>query len=143
MNRNLAGLGFEHFPFQTHQISDIHLFECFVFVLSNTVPGYIRLNISFQILDVAERSLAHDAFGHHTTRYGYCFSLQLMEVIFHFLTVMGHIIFGDDKRIFSVFLQFCQFFSADLQKLVYVLRLWCLCILLFSHDVHSYLSFNL
>ena len=46
MNRDLTGLGFKHFAFQTYDITDIHFFESFVFFFSNTVSCNIRLDVS-------------------------------------------------------------------------------------------------
>jgi len=115
MDRNFTCFCLKYFTGNTHDIADIHFLKCFVFLFSNTVSCHVRLNISLQILHITEGSFTHHTFGHHTSCDGNCLSFIHFKVFSQLCTVISYIVLCDLKRIFSVFLQFCQFFPANLQ----------------------------
>ena len=120
MDRDLSGLCPEHFADDADHIAHIQLLEFLIILFSDTVPCHIGLDISFQILHVAEGRLSHDTLGHHTSRDGYLAAFQLIIVVLDLLAVMCLVIFCDHKRVFPVLLQFRKFLAAHLSQLVYI-----------------------
>ena len=90
-----------YMPYSDH-IADIHLLKLFVSFFSDAVSCNVRLNISLQILYIAERCFSHHTFGHHTSCDRNFFSCKLFKILFDLQTVMCLVIFCDHKRIFSV-----------------------------------------
>ena len=131
MDGFFTGLSPENLSLDAYDIAHIIFLEIRIGFFTDAVSGHIGLNIALQILHIAEGSLPHDTFGHHTARDGHLLSLQRLEVILDFLAVMGHVIFRDLKRVFAVLLQCGQLLPSHLQKLVDIL------ILYFCHtDLH-------
>ena len=67
MDRDFACSCSESKAFQTENITDIRFFEICIGFFSDCISCHIDLNIALQILNITERSLAHDTFEHHTT----------------------------------------------------------------------------
>ena len=80
----------------------------------------------------------HPSLGHHTSCDGYILALEFIKAVFDLLTVMCLVIFGDNKRIFSVLLQLRKFLAAHLSQLV---QIWFLSIfLLLCQCLFSFLT---
>ena len=74
----------------------------------------------------------------HVRRYGRSCLPVLRNLVLDIGAVMGHIIFGDLKRILACLLQVRQLLTLYLQQLVNVLFLY-LCVLCICHFFHSLL----
>jgi len=101
-----------------YDIADIQLFEFLIGLFAYTVTGHVDLNTAFEILKVAEGSLAHDALKHHTPRNAYLFLLPLAVIFPDLRAVSGYIVFCDLKWILSCCLKLCQLISAGLQHMI-------------------------
>ena len=114
MDGNLTGLCPEHLSGNSDHIADVKLFKLFVILLADTVTRHIGLDISFQILHIAEGSLSHDTLGHHAACDGHLFPFQLLVVILDLLAVVCLVILRDHKRVFPVLLKFRELLAAHL-----------------------------
>ena len=137
MDRLFSGLGFKHFAFDAHNITDIIFLKIRIGLFANAVPCHIGLDISLQILDITKRCLAHHTFGHDTSRNGNLLSFQCLKIFLNLHTVMGYIIFHDFKGIPAVFTQSRQLFPSHFQQLVNILLLR---VILLLHCLHSFYS---
>ena len=132
MYGGLAGLGLEDFTLDTYDIAHIVLLEIRIGLFTDAVSSHIYLDIAGQILYITEGCLTHDTFGHHTSGDADGLAFQFLEIVLDIGAVMGHIIFGDLKRILACFLQVRQLLTLYLQQLVNVLFLY-LCVLCICH----------
>ena len=114
MNGYLSHLGGKHNAFHTHNISDIHLFKCFVGIFSQIIPCHIALNIAYQILNIAKGCLPHHTLGHHSSGNGNLLAFPLCIVIFHIHAVNGYIVLCNLERILSCCLKLCKLLPAHL-----------------------------
>ena len=135
VDRDLAGLRAEHLAAHADDISDVIFLEILIGLLAQDVPGHVALDISLEILHVAEGSLSHDALGHHTARDCHGLSLQLLKAVLDLLAVMRHVIFRQAEGILPLRLQLRQLVPADLQKLSQILLLPVLYLLFFHSHV--------
>ena len=101
MNRDLAGLRLEDLPLNPHNIADIIFLKIFIRLFSDTVSCHIGLDIALQILYIAEGCLSHHAFLHDTARHAHNLPFHGVKILSDLCTVMGHIVFGNLKRILS------------------------------------------
>ena len=62
MHGNLTGFCAEYLAFDTDKIADVKFFKCRIWKLSDAVACNVNLHSSLQILNMAERSFAHDTF---------------------------------------------------------------------------------
>ena len=115
MDGDLAGLGLEHISLNTHDVTDIELFEILILFLAYEITGNIALDRALQILHVAEGSLAHNALGHKPSGDGDGLALQLGKAVLYFGAVVGNVITGYDKGVLPGRLELCQLIAADLQ----------------------------
>ena len=122
MDGDFSGLGLENLTLQADDIADVHLLEVLVGIFTDGIPGHIALDAALQVLDVAEGSFTHDAFGHHPAGDGNFFAFQLVIIVPDITAVMRHVILGDDKGIPARCLQFRQLVPADLEEFVQVLN---------------------
>ena len=136
MNRDLSCLCLENSSSDSYDITDIKLLKIFIVVFTDIVSRNVRLDVSFQILNVAEGRFSHHTFLHDTSRYGNFFIFQFLKMILDFLAVMCHIIFCNQKRVLSSCLKLRQFLTAHLSKLIQILILRIL--LLSCHFFHSF-----
>ena len=144
MHGNLTGFCAEYFAFNTDNVSDVKFFECRIWRLSNAVPGNINLHFSLQILNMAERSLAHDAFGHHPAGNAHRLPFQRLKIAANFLAVMCHIVFCQSKRIVSLRLQGRKLISAYPQYFIQLFagKLFCFIVICSYFVRHSVLPFD-
>ena len=120
---HFAGLCPEYFALDADHVAYVQFLELFIIFLAHAVSGHVGLDIAFQILYVAERSLAHHTLGHHASRDGYGFPFQFIKIVFDLLAVMCLLIFRDHERVFAVLLQLRKFLTANLSQLVQILFL--------------------
>ncbi len=130
MNADLTGLCTENRTLNADNIAHVQLFERLIGLLANCVLCHVRLDRSLQILHMAERSLTHDAFGHHAARHPYSRSVERLKAVPDLLAVMSNVVFYDLERIVSGCLQLCKLFAAYLQDLIQILLLRLLLFLL-------------
>ena len=128
---DLAGLGLEDKALDADDVADVHSLEALVGFLADLVAGDVDLDAAVSVLDVAEGGLAHDALEHHAACDGDVLVLELVEVLFDLLTVVGLVIFDDQERVVSGSLQLCQLVAADFLQLRDVLRLLLVVLLIF------------
>ena len=114
MDGNFACLCLEHHSADADNIADVQLLEIFVGLLADLVPCNVRLDISLQILEVAEGRLSHNALGHHSSCQGYLFALHLLVVFLYLHAVRCHIVLRDLERIPSAFAKLGKFLTAHL-----------------------------
>ena len=114
MDGDLSHFRRKHHAFHTYDITNIQLLEILVGILAQIISGHIALDGSFQILNIAERSLSHHPLGHHTSGNGHFFSLIFCILLLHIRAVNGYIVLGNTERILSLCLKFGQFLSAYL-----------------------------
>ena len=113
-NRNLPGFCLEDFSHNTNHIAHIKLFERFVVFLPHAVSRHVGLNITLQILHIAEGGFSHHTFGHHTSCDRNFLSFQPGIVVLDFLAVMRLVIFRDNKRVAPLLLKCQKLLSAYL-----------------------------
>ena len=104
-------------------IADVHALKFLIGFLAQVISGYVDLNAAFLVLNVAERSLAHDALEHHAAGDGNGLVFKLIKVLFDLLAVIGLVELDDLKRIFSRCLKLCEFLSSYLLELRSILYL--------------------
>ena len=68
MHRQLAGFGFEHMAFSTHDVTQVPVFEVFVNVDANLFALHIHLHAACAVLQRGKTGLAHHPLQHHATR---------------------------------------------------------------------------
>src|SRR5574344_491815 len=108
MNGDFTGLCLEHKSLYPYNIADIKLFKISIRLFSQRIAGNINLNISRQILYVAEGSLAHDTFAHESACNGHFLAFQLFKVFLDLSAVMAYGEFCNTERILSCFLKSSQ-----------------------------------
>ncbi len=118
-----TGLGRKYKAFYQDDIADIHLLEILIGFLADGVSGDVDLQIAQTVADIAERSLAHDAFKEHASGQGNGLSLQFIISFSDLGRVMRDFRLGDAERIFARSLQLGELIPADLSDLVEVLCL--------------------
>ena len=102
MDRDLARLRLENFPFHANDISDIHLLEILISLFTNTVPRNIRLDIPALVKNIAERSLSHDTLLHDASGKRHLLPFHLLKMLFNVHGMACHVKLCDLKWIFSV-----------------------------------------
>ena len=132
MHGDLAGLGLEDFALDTYDIAHIILFEIRIGLFSDAVSCHIYLDVAGQILYITEGCLTHDTFGHYTSGDTDGLAFQFFEIVLDIGAVMGHIIFGDLKRILACLLQVSQLLALYLKQLMNILLLY-ICVLCICH----------
>ena len=142
---NLLRFGLKHFAGNSHNIAYVVLLKIGIRLLSNAVSCHIALNISLQVLNIAEGCLSHHAFLHDTACNGDVFPLHLLIVFFYIPAVGSHIVLRDFKRVFARFLKSGELFPFYFQKLsdiLFFVRIVCLLLisLLFRHFSTPYQS---
>ena len=114
MNGNFTGLRFKYFSGDPKNIAHVIFFKILIRIFPNTVPCYINLNIAFQIQKIAKGRFSHHTLKHHAARYGNRCTFQFIVSLFDVRAVMRNVILRNLERVFSVLLQFRQFFTAYL-----------------------------
>ena len=71
MNGNLAHHCTEYIAFDAHNITDIVFLEVRIGLFTDAVSGNIDLNVAGLILNITERSLAHNTLAHQTSGNAY------------------------------------------------------------------------
>ena len=117
MNADLTGLGRENESLHADDIADIQLFERVIGFFSQVISGGVDLDLAVSVLDIAEGCLAHLAFEHHTSGYGYISALQFREMRFDLSGMMGLVVFDDLERVSAGCLQLRELVPSDLLKL--------------------------
>ncbi len=128
MDRDLPHLRTEYLSLHSDDITDIHLLEGFVGILSYAVTRDIDLYVSITVLNIAEGRLTHNSLAHHAAGDGDFTAVHLIKMLFDIRCMVGLIVCGYHKRIVTLSLKICQLLAADLQQLVHILlRLLLLC----------------
>ena len=130
MNRNLTCLCLENFALDANDITDIKLLECLIGLCTQFISCYIRLNISLQITDIAERSLTHDTLLHHTAGYSHFLTFKFIKIVLNLHAVMGYVILSDQKRVIACCLKVSQLAASDF---ILFTDIWCLIVLCLCH----------
>ena len=105
MDGYFAGFGLKYLSFDSKDIAYVIFLEILIALLANAVPGHICLDAALQILDIAERCLAHHALKHHPACQADRLSLHGFKAILNLLAVVCYFIFCYPKRILAIFLQ--------------------------------------
>ena len=107
MDRDLAHLCSKYKALDPYDIANIHFLEILICVLTQVIPAYVALDVSLQVLDVAEGGFSHHTLAHHTSGDGNLLPLILCVLLFYICAVHSHIIFCDLERVLSVCLKLC------------------------------------
>ena len=92
MDRDLAHLCSKYKSPLIPTISPIsHFLEILICVLAQVIPAYVALDVSLQVLDVAEGGFSHHTLAHHTSGDGNFLPLILCILLFlHLCCAQSH-----------------------------------------------------